>query len=542
VTTIADEPASGDEPATGRPPAPSTGAYARLIAAGILLSRIAGLIREAIFSHYFGTTLYASAFRVALRMPNALQNLLGEGTLSASFIPVYAELLERGEKEQAGRVAGAIFALLLAVAGGLALFGVLLAPVLVSIFFAGATGELREVTIACTRIIFPMTGVLVLSAWALGVLNSHRKFFVSYFAPVLWNAAMIATLVLLGGRLEHRPLVIALAWGALAGGALQFLIQLPWVLRLERELRFGWRTRDAGVRTVIGNAGPAVLGRGVVQLSTYVDMFLASFLFVGAAAALGYAQTIYILPYSLFGMSVAAAELPELARRGLAEAEALRRRVGTGLRQIALFIVPSTVGFLTLGDVIVGALYQRGDFVRADTMLVYLVLAGYTLGLVASTATRLYVSAFYALKDTRTPAKVALVRVVVAGAVGLGLMRILENYQLLDRPLGVVGLSVAGAAGAWVEWAWLRRTLGARIGDVGAHGSVLVRMAAAALAGAAAARGLLLVLPALHPVLLAGITIPVFAAVYFVVARALGVEQAAVLLERYLRRLGLRRR
>jgi putative peptidoglycan lipid II flippase len=541
VTTIADEPASGDEAAASRPAIPATGAFARLVAAGILLSRIAGLVREGIFAHFFGTSLYASAFRAALRMPNILQNLLGEGTLSASFIPVYAELLERGEKEQAGRVAGAVFALLLAVAGALALFGVILAPVVVSIFFAGATGELREVTIACTRIIFPMTGVLVLSAWALGVLNSHRKFFVSYFAPVLWNAAMIGTLLLLGGRLGQRSLVIALAWGALIGGALQFLIQLPWVLRLERQLRIGWSVREAGVQTVIRNAAPAVLGRGVVQLSGWVDLLLASFLFVGAAAALGYAQTLYILPYSLFGMSVAAAELPELARRGLAEADVLRRRVSTGLRQIALFIIPSTVGFLALGDVIVGAVYQRGDFERADTLLVYLVLAGYTLGLIASTATRLYVSAWYALKNTRTPAKVALLRVVIAGLVGFVLMRILENYQLAGRPLGVAGLSVAAGAAAWVEWAVLRRSLSARIGAVGGGGAVLARMAVAALAGAAGARGLLLLLPALHPILLAGITIPVFGAIYFVTARALGVEQAASLMDRYLRRLRLRR-
>jgi putative peptidoglycan lipid II flippase len=541
VTTNVDAPAAGDDAAAARPAGPSTGAYARLVAAGILLSRIAGLIREGIFAHFFGTSLYASAFRVALRMPNVLQNLLGEGTLSASFIPVYAELLERGEKEQAGRVAGTVFALLLAVAGALSLVGVVLAPVLVSIFFAGATGELREVTIACTRIIFPMTGVLVLSAWSLGVLNSHRKFFVSYFAPVLWNAAMITTLLLLGGRFEQRPLVIALAWGALLGGALQFLIQLPWVLRLERQLRIGWNTRDAAVRTVVGNAGPAVLGRGVVQLSTWLDMFLASFLFVGAAAALGYAQTIYILPYSLFGMSVAAAELPELARRGVADTEVLRRRVSTGLRQIALLIIPSTVGFLTLGDVIVGALYQRGDFVRADTILVYVVLAGYSLGLIASTGTRLYGSAFYALKDTRTPAKIALVRVIIAGAAGVALMLLLERYELLDRPLGVVGLSSAAGAAAWVEWALLRRSLSARIGPVGAGAGVLARMGAAALAGAAAGRGLLLLLPALHPILLAGITIPAFAAVYFLTARALGVEQAAVLLDRYVRRLRLRR-
>src|SRR5690606_17732053 len=147
--------------------------------------------RERAIAHYFGATLYADVLRAALRLPNFLQNLLGEGTLSASFIPVYSELLEEGREEEAGRVAGAVFALLFALAGALTLIGTVFAPVLVDIFLWGFEGQRRELTIAATRILFPMTGILVLSAWALGILNSHRRFFVSYIAPVLWNAAII---------------------------------------------------------------------------------------------------------------------------------------------------------------------------------------------------------------------------------------------------------------------------------------------------------------------------------------------------------------
>ncbi|MBD0320240.1 MAG: hypothetical protein ICV87_07900, partial [Gemmatimonadetes bacterium] len=191
--------------------APSGARASAMVAAGILLSRIAGLLREAVSAQFLGTSLYADAFRAGIRMPNVLQNLLGEGTLSASFIPVYAELLHEGKKEEAGRVAGAIFALLFAVAGALALTGFLLAPVLTSIFLPGFEGERRDLTIAITRIIFPMTGVLVLSAWSLGILNSHRNFFLSYFAHVVWNAAMIATLVAFGGRFTEDRLVMALA-------------------------------------------------------------------------------------------------------------------------------------------------------------------------------------------------------------------------------------------------------------------------------------------------------------------------------------------
>jgi putative peptidoglycan lipid II flippase len=525
---------------------------AQLVAAGILLSRISGLLRDVIFANYLGTSQYASAFRAALRMPNVLQNLLGEGTLSASFIPVYSKLLERGEREAAGRVAGAIFALLVAVAGGLALFGIVMAPVLVSVFIPGFTGEQRDVTIQLTRIIFPMTGLLVLSAWALGILNSHRKFFVSYTAPVLWNAAMIAVLLLFGMRLDQRALVIALAWGALLGGALQFLIQLPWILRLERDLRLGWDLTSTAPATVLRNAVPAVMGRGVVQLSGWVDLVLASFLFDGAVAALGYAQTFYMLPVSLFGMSIAASELPELSRAGGGEAEPLRRRVEAGLRQMAVFVVPSAVGYLLLGDVIVGAMYERGDFVRSDTLLVYMILGGYSLGLLASTATRLYSSAFFALQDTRTPAKLAVVRVVTSALLGGTLMVLLEPVQIrgftiglgsaitvMGNPIGTAGLAAGTGLAAWLEWTLLRRALKRRVGDASA-GAVLLRLLLAALVAAALARGLLFVLPPLPRLVALVVALAPFGLVYFGLASLLGVEEVSSAVARIARRFGIR--
>lgn len=505
----------------------SSARSAHWVAAGILVSRITGLLRDTATAVYLGTSPFASIFRAALRMPNVLQNLLGEGTLSASFIPVYAELLEQGREEEAGRVAGAVFALVLAVAGGLALLGILLAPALVDIFLPGFEGAQRELTIASVRIIFPMTGVLVLSAWALGILNSHRRFFLPYVAPVVWNAAIIGTFILVGGRVDDRRLVIALAWGALVGGLLQFGIQLPWVVRVERRLKVAWDTRLAGVRTAVRNAGPAILGRGVVQLSGWVDLALSSLLWGGALAVLSYAQTFYMLPISLFGMSVAAAELPELARQRTGAAEALRARTNAGLRRIALLVVPSVVGYLTLGDVVVAALYQHGQFAKADTVVVALTLAGYAIGLLASTATRLFSSTFYALHDTRTPARIAFVRVVLAAALGAALMFPLERVAVLGRPLGTAGLSLGAGLAAWVEWALLRRTLRSRIGPVGAGARPVAAMIVAAFCAAALARALLLVLPPLHPILTAVVILGPYGLLYFTFAHALRVEEAS---------------
>ena len=363
---------------------------------------------------YFGTGLHADVLGAGLRLPNVLQNLLGEGTLSASFIPVYSELLGQGRTKEAGRVAGAMFGLLLAVAGTIALLGILLAPLLVDVFLPGFEDQRRELMIEIVRILFPMTGVLVLSAWALGILNSHRHFFLPYFAPVLWNAAIIGALVAFAGRLDLDALLMAAAWGGLAGGLLQFLVQLPAVLRLDREIRIGHGRDLPPFQEALRNAGPAILGRGVVQLSSYIDLFLGSLLAIGAVARLRYAQTLYVLPVSLFGASTAAAELPELARERSGDHEALRTRVVAAVRRVSFFVVPSFVAFVLLGDVLVAGIYRAGAFGAGDVTIVWLTLAAYGFGLLASTTTRVYQSAFFALRDTKTPARVAALRMVAS--------------------------------------------------------------------------------------------------------------------------------
>ncbi|HEX5726068.1 MAG TPA: murein biosynthesis integral membrane protein MurJ [Longimicrobiaceae bacterium] len=527
----------------------SSGAVASaMVAAGIFLSRVAGLVRERVFAQYFGTSVYADVFKAGLRMPNVLQNLLGEGTLSASFIPVYAELVHQGRKEEAGKVAGAIFSLLFAIAGALVLIGVAAAPLLVSVFLPGFEGERRALTIDVVRILLPMTGVLVLSAWSLGILNSHRYFFLSYFAPVLWNAAMIATLLLLGGGMHPRRLVVALAWGALAGGFLQLLVQLPGVLKLERQLKINWGMKLEGVRETMKNAGPAVMGRGVVQISGWLDNILASFLAIGAVATLQYAQTLYLLPISLFGMSVAAAELPELARQRMGEADVLRRRASGGLERIAFYVVPSFVGFLALGDVVVGGLYQTGEFDRGDTLVVYAVLAAFSLGLLATTASRMLSSTFFALRDTRTPARYAMLRVAISMVLATVLMLQFESItvggttipagvfgdvRIGGQPLGPVGLALGGVTGAWLEWALLKRALRRRIGPVGGRPAMLARMFGAALAAAALGWGVRLLVEGTGPFVQAVLVLGVYGVAYFGIGAALGLEQSGAIFRRF---------
>ncbi len=534
------------------PAARSSRAAAALVAGGIFLSRIVGLVRERVIATYFGTGLHADVFSAGLRMPNVLQNLLGEGTLSASFIPVYSELLGQGRTKEAGRVAGAMFALLLGVAGVISLLGVLLAPFLVSVFTPGFEGHRRELMIDVVRILFPMTGVLVLSAWALGILNSHRKFFIPYFAPVLWNAAIIAALIGFASRVELDALLMAAAWGALAGGFLQFAIQLPWVLKLDREIRINTGRGEAAFGEAVRNAGPAILGRGVVQISSYVDLVLASLLAIGAVSRLRYAQTLYVLPVSLFGMSIAAAELPELSRERGSATDALRARTIAAARRVAFFVVPSLVAFIALGDVLVGGIYRAGEFGAADVTIVWLTLAAYSLGLLASTSTRIYQSAFFALRDTKMPARIAGARVLTSALVGAFLMLQFEpieiggfsipagvfaDVRVAGLPLGPVGLALGAALGAWLEWALLRGGLGRRIGAVGAGAGPLARMFGAALLAAAAGYGVRILSAELHPVFVAALVVAVFGAVYFALARLFGLEEARVVLDSIRRRV-----
>jgi putative peptidoglycan lipid II flippase len=514
--------------------APPSGRSARWVAIGILLSRMAGLLREILFARYFGTSRYADVFRAALRMPNVLQNLLGEGTLSASFIPVYAALLEKGKEKEAGRVAGAIFALLMAVAGVLTLFGMVAAPILVSLFFPGFDADKKALTVTCTRIIFPMTGVLVLSAWTLGVLNSHRRFFLSYVAPVLWNVAMIATMLWFGFRQPERDLVVTLAWGAFVGGLLQFGVQLPSVLRLERRLKIRLNLKLQGVREAVRTAGHAISGRGVVQLSGWADMFLASLMGTGAIAALGYAQTLYMLPISLFGMSVAAAELPELARNRDAAVEQLVRRVNAGLKQIAVLVIPSAVGYLLLGEVVVAGLYERGVFTPSDTFLVSLVLIGYTVGLPASTATRLFSSAFFAVQDTRTPARIAYLRVGVAALLG-GLVTIwVKVVEPGHVRYGPVGLALASGLAAWLEWSLLRRKLRLRLPAIGLGRKLVAKLIAIAGVTALIGRGIAWLLPDWHPILIAALVIGLYGVLYLALVQVLGIHANIPLVSRFL--------
>ena len=519
------------------PPSPArpTGArFAALVGAGILLSRIFGLVRQRVLAHYLGLSSSADAFSAGFRIPNLLQNLFGEGVLSASFIPVYSRLLAKGERDEARRLAGAVFAFLSLIVAAVVLVGLVATPWLIDLIAPGFEGEKRALTVRIVRVLFPGMGLLVVSAWCLGILNSHRRFFLPYVAPVVWNIAIIAAVMAYAGRVGEPDLAVVAAWGAVAGSALQLLVQLPVVLKLVGGLRPNLE-RGTHLRTVGRNFLPAFLGRGVVQIGAYVDTLIASLLPTGAVAALMNAQMLYTLPVSLFGMSISAAELPEMASDAAhddAVADRLGARLHAGLRRIAFFVVPSAAVFLALGDVVAAALFQTGEFSRADSRYVWALLAGSAVGLLASTMGRLYSSAFYALHDTRTPLRFAAIRVTTGLVLGVLLALYAPRMLGIAPRWGAAGITMASGIGAWLELALLRSSLRSRLGIEQRLTRTILTLWACAALGAVAAWGVRMLVGEAHPWVLAVLVLGAFGIVYLVTTAAAGIDEARALIRR----------
>ena len=535
---------SGTQPDGAPAPAPprgmSGGQAATLVGAGIGVSRLLGLVRQRVFAFFLGSSDAADAFTAAFRIPNMLQNLLGEGVLSASLIPVYAGLNARGDAEGRREVASAVLALLSLVIAIVVLLGVLFAPQITSVIAVGYEGEKLALTTHLVRILFPGAGLLVLSAWCLGVLNAHGRFFLAYASAAFWNVAMISTLLYFGGRSGQEELVGWLAWGSVGGCFLQLAAQVPGVMAVLGGLRMRWERHRADVSTVVRNFVPVFFGRGVTQLSGFIDTMIASLpvLGTGAQSTLIYAQLIYGLPVSLFGMAVSAAELPAMASVVGHEAEVasvLRARLADGLRRIAFFVVPSAVAFVALGDQLAELVYGGGKFGPDQVRWVWAVLAGAAVGLVATTLGRLYSSAFYALRDTRTPLRYALVRVTTSISLGATLAVYGPRWVGIDGKWGVAGITVAAGIAGWLEFALLRRALARRLGRVELPARTLgVLWGAAALAAALACGARLLNAEApmlVRTVLVLGI----YGMTYWLVTWKAGIPEAVALRDRVFR-------
>jgi putative peptidoglycan lipid II flippase len=529
--TMQQKPPKIAQPLTNR----SSGRPAMLVATGIMFSRVAGLVRERALAHFLGTLPAADAFRAALRIPNFLQNLFGEGVLSASFIPVYSRLLASSDEREANHVASVVGSLLAVVTSVLVVLGVFSTPLLIDAIAPGFTGETRQLTIRLVQILFPGVGLLVMSAWCLGVLNSHGRFLLSYSAPVLWNLFIIAGLIMFGRTESLSNLVVSTAWCSVFGSLAQFFVQIPTVLRLTRRLRFSLDTASAHVRGVLINFVPVFISRGIVQLSAYIDNVLASLLPSGSVALLNCAQTIGLLPISLFGMSISAAELPAMSRALAGDEKVVRielaKRLTAAMRRMAFLVIPAAMSFFAFGDTLAGLLYQSGRFTRTDTIYVWALLIGSGVGLVASTSGRLCSSAFYALRDTRTPLRFAIVRVVLTIVLGYLSAFPIPKFLHLDPSWGLAGLPASAGIAGWIEFLLLRHALRSRVGSFSIPGMLLFRLWSIAVLSAALTYPLKLLITG-HPVVAGVVILPCYGMLYLGATRYLRIPEAGSLLGR----------
>lgn len=500
-------------------------------AAGIGISRGFGLVREALIGATLGTGVSADAFRTAMRVPNIVQNLLGEGSLSASFVPVYARLVEERNEVEARRVAGGVLGLLTVAITGLVALMVVAAGPIISVTAPGLTPEVHDQAVWLTRITAPGIGLLGLSAWCLGILNAHREYFISYVAPALWNLAQITllTAVVLGGVLfdtdpspERIATLLAISVGV--GSILQLGVQVPRVRRLTHGVT-PHLNRGGQVAVVLKRFAPAVGARGVVQLSSFIDIALASFLAASSISSLALITPLYLLPISLFGFAIATTELTEMSRQA-DRAAAVAERLEIGLRRIVLPAGLVFAVFTAAARPVITTLYQWLSQVidraplsddRVDVMA--MVLFVFALALPATMNARVTQNALYALGEVRKPAQIAVIRLIVLVVVTVLVMfqfdRLIVSggsisgwsdlsfrlWDPLPEPiranadiarLGAVGIAVGAAVASVTEWFLLRRALQQKVQRTVSSG--LAFPVCAASLGTAAALWLLQVL------------------------------------------------
>ncbi len=506
------------------------GRAAGLVAAGILVSRLVGFVRTWFAARYLGAGAAQDAYTMALRVPNALRNLLGEGTLSAAFVPVYSAMLAREDERGARALANALLGVLLVGVSLLTLLGIALAPVLTAVLASGFDAERAALTTRLIRVLFPMAGLMVISGWCLGVQNSHRRFFLSYASAAMWSVAQIVLLAGWGSRAESlAQLAWWLAWATLAGAVLQVSVQLPEVWRLAGPLRPTFGLGNTEVRAVLGNLVPVIGALGVVQLSGFADGFIAAYLEPGSVSVLGFANQLMLLPVALFGIAVSASSLPEFARdRSALEQEtvreALRARVQDGWVRILFYVVPSAVVFVLFGDLVVGVLLRSGQFGLREQVLVHGTLAAYAVGLVSFATNRLLAAVFHARQDYRAPLRFSMVSVGVSIATAASLA-----FAFRTHALAVAGIALGAAIGSWVNFTLLstrlRRELGPLLASAGR--AALWRIVTATALAAVVAGALRPLTDGLHRWVEGPLVLGTFSVIYLVTSWWRGSGEAA---------------
>jgi putative peptidoglycan lipid II flippase len=430
---------------------------ATIIGTGTFLSRILGFLRDMVIAHFFGAGMAADAFFVAFRIPNLWRRLVGEGSLTISFIPVYSEYLTQRSEEESREVTHIAFTLVGVILLILTVLGILFSPILIRIIAPGfiRIPEKFQLTVTLNQIIFPYLFFMGLVALCMGILNSLRHFFAPAFAPIFLNISIIASVFLFYHTFQ-KP-VMALAVGVLAGGVIQLLFQIPFLLKKGISFRFNFNYRHPAIKKIGFLMIPGLIGTAVYQFNVFIDTIFASFLPGGSVSYLYFADRLMEFPLGIFAIALGMAALPslsELASKG--RTEELRKTVSFTFRLVSFISIPAMVGLIALKTPIINLLFQRGLFDYSATVMTAKALFFYSVGLWAIAGVRTVVPAFYSLQDTWTPLKIAL---ICLGA------NVLFN-AIFIIPLKHAGLALATSLSSTLNLILLFRKLGPKLGKI----------------------------------------------------------------------------
>jgi putative peptidoglycan lipid II flippase len=446
------------------------------------LSRVLGLAREVVAAKYFGVSAAMSAFTIAFQVPNLVRALFADSALQGAFVPVFTELLEKGERKEAFRVASSLFFLICLVLGAVTALFILLADPIMSLFMPGFRDqpELHDLTIALSRLMFPIVLLLALSGLVVGMLNSFDHFAVPALAPVAWNLVIIGCLVGLVPVLPQDDEIYAYAIGILAGTVVQFLLPLPWLRGRGGRLTFTLDWRDERVLRVLKLMLPVTIALGLINLSLLINSLFGTLVSDQAPAAIDKAFRIYQLPQGLFSISIATIMFPTLSRFAARGArDDLRRTMGNGVRQICLLLIPSAIAMAVLAEPIIRLVYQRGAFGQEATDLTSTALVWWSISLPFQGVSLLFSRTFFSLQRPWATTALAGLNLVVNASLAAALY---GPFEIAGIVLGtVVGTVTMCVAQGWL----LRRDLN---GIEGARtlGAAARMLAAGALLGAVA--------------------------------------------------------
>lgn len=456
---------------------------AGLIGLATFASRILGLVRDVVQGYFIGTGAAADAFGVATRIPTLLRDLFAEGAMSAAFVPTFTRYLTKDGKPAAWRLGSQVINALLVVTGVLVVLGIIFAAPLVHDFaakYSQVPGKL-EMTIALTRVNMPFLLLIAVAAAFMGMLNALHRFFVPAFAPAMYNLVFIGCTIVFFPLFTHLGVmpVMALSMGMLLGGIAQLAVQWPVLRREGYQHQWVLNPRDPGLREVLMLMGPGTLGVAAAQVNLLVNTQLATHE-SGAVAALGYAFRMMYMPIGIFGVSVATAVIPDLARHAARDADDdMRGTLSWGLRLMLMLSVPATIGLMVLSTPIIELIFQRGRFDAQSTLATSAALLFYAPGIIGYSIVKIASPSFYALRDARTPVIVSVVTILANLALNIW----------LNRVMGYRGLALGTAIAANINAGLLLYLLGRRLHGIEGRrvlvSFIKIAVASAVMAGAA---------------------------------------------------------